>query len=352
MTPALTRALSPEELAGVVAHEAGHVRHRHLLFYLLFFMGFFIAVYALSPLLSLGLGFLLIHLAETGWGSGLLGESGRGGPMLSVVLALPLMALLVVYLRYVMGFFMRHFERQADLYALSVTGRAEPLAGALEKVAGLSGGTRDVPSWHHFSVAQRVEALYQAQADPRRIKGQAGLIKKALSVYVAGLMLVAGLGWAVSSFNWEEDMRLQAAVRQLEHGLAQNPHDHRLRMGLGVLRFESGREAEAVEDLMAAVRMAPNDPEALNGLAWVLATAKDQGLRRPKEALVLALEAVRLNPAPHIWDTLAEAYFINGRPELALAAARAALAAGPTDRLDYFRDQLERFERAVEGNKP
>lgn len=350
LTPALTRALSAEELAGVVAHEAGHVRHRHLLSYLLFFLGFFIAVYALNPLLSLGLGLILIWLAGTGWGTEFL--SGAGGSLLSVLLALPLMALLVVYLRYVMGFFMRHFERQADLYALSVTGRAAPLVGALEKVASLSGGTRDVPSWHHFSVAQRVETLYQAQADPQRIRGQAGLIKKALSVYLAGLVLVAGLGWAASAFNWGEGMKREATIRQLERKLDQNSQDHRLRMVLGILRFEYGQEKAALDDLMTAAQMAPHDPEVLNGLAWVLATAKDQNLRRPKEALALALKAVRLNPAPHIWDTLAEAYFINGRPQLAAAAARSALAAGPTIKMRYFQSQLKRFERTAREKSP
>ena len=256
---------------------------------------------------------------------------------------------LVIYLRYIMGFFMRHFERQADLYALTVTGRAAPLAEALEKVASLSGGTRDVPSWHHFSVAQRVEALYQAQADPRRVKGQADLIKKGLAVYLAGLLLVAGLGWSASAFNWGEGMKRQAAIRQIQRQLEQNPLNHRLRMALGILRFESGQEKAALDDLETAARMAPSDAEALNALAWVLATARDRGLRRPKEALALALAAVHINPAPAIWDTLAEAYFLNGRPDLAAAAARAALAAGPKTKLRYFKDQLKRFEQAARG---
>ena len=83
-----------------------------------------------------------------------------------------------------------------------------------------------------------------------------------------------------------------------------------------------------------------------------MATAKDHSLRRPKKALAMALEAVRLSPTPHIWDTLAEAYFINNRPRLAAAAARSALAAKPKNRLDYFKGQLKRFEKAARQKNP
>ena len=352
LTPALTKALSAEELAGVVAHEAGHVRHRHLLFYLLFFLGFFLAVFSLSEPLGYLLGAILIWAAGTGWGEALLSSPERGGGLLSVILALPLLICLVVYLRYVMGFFMRHFERQADFYALGLTGRAAPLVGALEKVAGLSGDIRELPSWHHFSIAQRVEALYQAQADPGRVRGQAGLIKKALIIYLAGLALVAGLGLASSALDWGQGLERRLAIRQLERRVLKAPQDHRLRMTLGVLRFESGQERAALSDLETAVRLAPTDPEALNSLAWLWVTAKDKTLRRPREALALALMAVRLNPAPHIWDTLAEAYFANRKPKLAEAAARSALAAGPRDKIAYYQSQLQRFEQAARAERP
>ena len=42
ITPALLDLLEPEELKGVVAHEIGHVRKKHLIFYLGFFVGYVI----------------------------------------------------------------------------------------------------------------------------------------------------------------------------------------------------------------------------------------------------------------------------------------------------------------------
>jgi hypothetical protein len=77
----------------------------------------------------------------------------------------------------------------------------------------------------------------------------------------------------------------------------------------------------------------------------VLATARDPSLRAPGEALKLALAAVASAPRPHIWDTLAEAYLLNHEPVKALAAAKAALAAGPRERPEYYEAQVERFKR-------
>jgi hypothetical protein len=42
VTDALMSALSTEELESVLAHEMGHARYFHLLFYVLFFVGFMV----------------------------------------------------------------------------------------------------------------------------------------------------------------------------------------------------------------------------------------------------------------------------------------------------------------------
>lgn len=352
LTPALVEALSAEELAGVVAHEAGHVRHRHLVTYLVFFAGFFLAAYALSEPIGLGLSGVALWLAEHPWGRALLLDRGQASAAFSVMMALPLVALLIVYLRFVMGFFMRHFERQADFFALRLLGRPDPLVSALEKVALLSGQTREVPSWHHFSIAQRVAALHQAAARPETMTQHAARVRYWLRAYLVGLAVVVALGAGTSLSGWQDTLHRRLVVRLVEARLQENPHNARLHLTLGILEMEAGRERRALTHLGAAVRLAPDDPEALNSLAWLLATAKDPDLRHPRQAVALALAAVQRAPRPHIWDTLAEAYFRNGQPHKALAAARAALAARPTRRLAYYRRQLERFQKAVRESQP
>ncbi len=351
ITPSLAEALDNEELASVVAHEAGHVRYRHLWLYLMFFVGFFFAAYALAGPFSLAMSLLIWWLAGSAWGLELLSAEGAGGAM-SILLALPLVGLLIVYLRLVMGFFMRHFERQADLFSLGVMGSAEPLVSALERIAYLSGNTRDVPSWHHFSIAQRVAALRAAEARPQLVAGQASLIKKGLSVFLVllGLTIAGGLG--LDQLGLERQVKQATMTRLVKQELAARPHDARLQVHLGALLCEQGQEREGLAHMRAALALSPGDPEVLNGLAWCLATVKDPSLRDPGRALELARRAVTLAPLPHIWDTLAEAYFVSGDPRRAVAAARAALAARPRTRLAYYQAQLRRFERALEKERP
>lgn len=351
ITPALAEVLSPAEISAVVAHEAGHVKKWHMVKFLGLFMGFFFMAYALAEPLDILLRLLIFWLAGTGWGAELLTAEDGGEGVLSLALALPLVILLIAYLRFAVGYFMRNYERQADLYALKATGSAGPLITSLEKIARLAGNIRDLPSWHHFSVAQRVRALEAAQDRPELIAAHDRKMRRALGLYLAILAAVVVAGNLMSFSQTGRSLGRSTVDRLIEHRLTEQPANVRLRIARGVMRFEQGQEAEALADLNRAVQLAPRNPEALNALAWLYATAKDSSLRRPAQALRLALEAVRLRPAPHIWDTVAEAFYVNGQPAQALAAARSALAARPTERLDYYRKQLARFSRAA-GREP
>jgi len=67
--------------------------------------------------------------------------------------------------------------------------------------------------------------------------------------------------------------------------------------------------------------------------------------------LTLAQAAAALKPDPTIWDTLAEAYLANGRPDLALRIMEEILAGEPANR-EYFEGQRERFKRELEKKSP
>ena len=86
---------------------------------------------------------------------------------------------------------------------------------------------------------------------------------------------------------------------------------------------------------------------ALNNLAWLYATTKDQDLKNEEKALELALRASRIKPEAYILDTLAEAYWVNGMREEALAASEAALAADPENR-EYYEKQRKKFAESQE----
>jgi len=351
ITKALAQSLDEAEMAAVTAHEAGHVRHRHMLAYILFFLGFFLAVFALTGSFNLLMGWLVYLLSAFDWGMAALSAPAQDANPLTLLLALPLVIFLALYVRFGMGFFMRHFERQADFFSLEAMGSADPLIGALERIASLSGNIRDVPSWHHFSVAQRVEALRQAQAEPRLVAAHGRMLRRALLIYGLCLSLLVGAGLTADYSGAGSALREAVIARLLEERAALRPDDAGVRLELGLLRYQQGDERRALGDLRMAVDLDPDNAEALNSLAWLLVTAKEESLRRPERALILAEKAVRLRPEPHIWDTLAEAYLANGRPDQAEAAAAAALAAGPKEQRAYFEEQYQRFKRAAQEAK-
>lgn len=73
-----------------------------------------------------------------------------------------------------------------------------------------------------------------------------------------------------------------------------------------------------------------DDPNALNNLAFLLATSIDPNIRNPKEAIVTAQKAVAVSGEnPACLDTLATAYNEAGQPNKAVEAERRALALNP-----------------------
>ena len=83
----------------------------------------------------------------------------------------------------------------------------------------------------------------------------------------------------------------------------------------GEILGRRGRAQEALADFEAALRLRPEDPQALNGLAWYLAICPDASRRDGKRAVALATRACQLSDwkAGGVIDTLAAAYAEVGR---------------------------------------
>jgi len=100
---------------------------------------------------------------------------------------------------------------------------------------------------------------------------------------------------------------------------------------------------EAVAGLRRSLELAPDQPEALDQLAWLLVDAADPTLRNPAEAVELAERACALTrfQEPSLLATLAAAHAATGDTPRAAAVVRRALAlARGQGRLDLVR-QLE-----------
>lgn len=337
LTPALLEALSPEELDAVVAHEIGHIRLYHLPLYLLFFLAFgLLAQFVSYPFFALVLGSeTLYRLVEI---------SGRSPLALFTVFSSgSLILLLLLYFRFLFGFFMRNFERQADLYALGSIGRAAPLVAVFEKIARLSGNIRDLPSWHHFSIGQRIDYLLASERDPRLIGRHQRKVYGALALFLGLLaMVIVGLGRLPPDLLEGAPKARFAEALVLEKHKAEpaNPLWPRL---LGDLLAGRQRWPEAVAAYEAALALAPEQAEVLNNLAWLLLTADEPAILDRERALRLAEEAAARQPSPYILDTLATAYWANGRRQEALALLEQLWAADPGGRAHY-QAQRRRFQ--------
>lgn len=328
----LAKSLSEAEVRAVTAHEAAHIRHHHLWY-------FFAAILAFVLLMQSGMDSLVVvafwfDAMPPIWTSGLI-----------------VIAALLLFLRYVIGFLSRQFERQADGNAFQRHG-LEPLRSSLMKIAQANGIQPQAKNWHHYGILGRISYLYAAgqkpellQAHDRRVKRvKAGILAVFVSLLIAQPLLaqVSWLGFFAENFLPE---RLEQIVEPSPAELA----------GVRYLASEAygrGDYFEAERYFRLAFRWQPEDPQTQNNLAWLLVTASHSGPGLLQEGLLLAERASTARQAAYIWDTLAEAYFRANQLDKAEAAASRALLLAEADQerggatLEYYRHRWRALARS------
>lgn len=350
ITPALLRTLQPDEIDAVMAHELGHVKKYHLQLYILIFLGFGL----LGQLTNFPVLYFLLNSSFFYTLCAMIGQ--EPGEALSFFSTLPLFVLMLVYFRFVFGFFMRNFERQADLYSLISIGQAKPLIYSLEKIGLLSGNIRDLPCWHHFGIAQRVEFLEKCERDPEVGRQHNRKVYGSLLFFLLILCIAAVGLWKMPSDLLEGAPREKFAEAVIEQKIAEDGENPFWYMLLGDLQQRRGLYREAVAAYEKNLQLTPDNPDVLNNLAWLLTTAADENVRNPARALMLARQAVELKPLGYILDTLATAYWANGFTENALRVERQAMARDPGKK-EYYQAQIIKFagtpddEQALEDEK-
>jgi Zn-dependent protease with chaperone function len=334
ITPALLKALSPYEVEAVLAHEIGHVKKYHLQLYLLLFLGFgLVASLITNPMLYLLLNsnifYQIINFA------GIDPEAA-----LAFWGTAPMFVIMLLYFRYVFGFFMRNFERQADLAVFKALGDSTPLITSLEKISWLSGDIRDKPSWHHFGIGQRVDFLEKCSRDMSLIARHDRKVYGSLLLFIVLLVFSAGVFW-----NMDMELHGEANIKFIESVLQQRarrePDKAIWQRLLGDLKQELGQEVEALAAYEKSYALEPDNPEILNNTAWLLITASDPEVLDANRALDLAKQASALRPtAAYILDTLAAAYWANNMIDEALDAERTAIKHDPVNR-PFYRRQMD-----------
>ncbi len=249
----------------------------------------------------------------------------------------------------------RALERSPESYAAHL-GLAEALRAGGDRAAAARHYERAIgirPDWvdaHELGARAALEAgeLERSERSARRALEIAPSNVRALTTLAAVL---------------ERTGRIEAALEMYEHAVATDPSSSAARMGLAQMYLGYGRYADAEREFRAILERSPDDPRArlgvatclrgrgehsaavawlresvrrnasdwssLNMLALLLATSRDDAVRRGDEALALAERAARGThfQDPIVLDTLAAAQAEHGRrDEAARTSERAAVA--------------------------
>lgn len=174
-TKRLIAEMSPECVEAILCHEIGHNKHKHLIFYPFLIAGMVLIITFLTLFFDETIPHSLdkysITLSPFEW------QLLTSFWLLFCYIAIPL-----VYLRYLFGFFSRLFERQADLHIFSLGIEPSAMIEALEHI-GIVTGTLRQPNWHHFSLQERIDFLKAADVNRNLIAMHHRFVQTMLYIY-------------------------------------------------------------------------------------------------------------------------------------------------------------------------
>ncbi|WP_165249215.1 M48 family metallopeptidase [Paludisphaera soli] len=218
LSDALIDSLTPLEIAAVFGHEIGHVAHRHLQYFLFFFVGC-LAVLTMASDAFAGLETWIATLTTA--------DPTAPSAFRDVIEGLVVLVAVGVFFGVVFGHLSRRFERQADVYGCKVVSCGSPdcpphfdfegpkaddlpirgvcptgvriFADALTSVAHQNGIDVESRSWRHGSIASRKAFLQRLAVSPER---EIAFQRHVRNVrYALGGGLVASIGVAVAA-HW------------------------------------------------------------------------------------------------------------------------------------------------------
>jgi len=275
VTESLLKILNDDEIDAVMAHEIGHVKKKHLVFYLIFFLGFIVLSYAtfdliLYAILYSNLSFPVLRDIQF-----------EQVTLTSILLTVAMAAILLIYFRFVFGYFMRNCERQADLYAFDLLGSSRWLVSSLEKIAVYSGRSHDRPSWHHFSIRQRIDFLNKCEADRHMIVRHDRKLRRSIMVFIGGLLCTGYIGYAINFGEMGKTLNKHFLQKALIREIRRNPTNPRLYSMLGSIYYQNKAYVQAIEAYEKSIELSPRDPDTLNNLAWLYDTCEQTECRDP-----------------------------------------------------------------------
>ena len=342
VTPSLLSLLEPQEIDAVIAHEIGHIKRKHLLFYLAFFVGYMLLSYVAFDLIV----YAIIYAEPVYW---ILEHSGLNQTtVFSGIFSIVIICVFLIYFRFVFGYYMRNFERQADVFVYTLFDSAGFLISTLEKIAVTSGQSPDRPNWHHFSISERIDYLKKCESNSIWITRHDNKVRKSIFVYIIGILVIGAIGYQLNFGAIGNRLNSHFFEKIILSELDKSPQNPNLNTMLGDFYYGRSEFAGAIGAYEKSLSVNPLNAKVLNNLAWLYATCVDPSFQNPQRALELAQKAIEIENSPYVWDTLAESYYINGLYPQAIEAGKRALGLAKKNR-SYYLEQLEKFQEALEN---
>ena len=183
ITDALLRNFTDDQIETIVAHEIGHIRHRHLLISCFLAFGYLISSVLFYQVVMKSLKPLL-----------------AGYPILLSIVSI---LFFVFYFKIFFNYLSRRFEHQADLYAVDLTDNPEAFISALENLGFFSG----LPKLFRFvleifnthpSIDRRIKFLDRSTAEKPSIQRY----RKCLLEVKVLIALIPIFGILIFLINW------------------------------------------------------------------------------------------------------------------------------------------------------
>ena len=352
LTPKLIDLLSEDEIMAVVSHEVGHVKKKHMFFYLAFF---FSAMPIFAKLSSYLIQVLLVTEPARSF---LVFFYEPSEIFINIIMICLTLFFFIFYFRYFFGYLMRNFERQADLYCFESGINPEHLISSFEKLNTIINEPKEKKNWHHFNIHDRVEFLRKSVDDPSEIKKHNKKVKKSLLMMGTGviLILVLSFGFIDNKNVISREEALSIRIDRCKVMIKRNPDDYLNFIEYGRYNYLLENWGQAIAGFEKSLRIKLDQPIVLNNLAWLLLKCKDESYRNRTSAVKYAMKAwdlVRNNEISDtvfIIDTLAEAYYQNGLYDKAFSLSKKAKNHSKKDK-KYYDDQYEKMKRAKLQNK-
>lgn len=246
LTDCLLENFTPEEIETIVAHEFGHIKHRHMWIYLGFSLTYFLAAVLYYA-----------YLAPV-WGK-MLGE----GPMID---ALSTLIFFYLYFVLIFRYLSRRLEHQADIYAVEITGNPMAFKTSLLKLAELNYMPRTLRrifelTLSHPSVEKRIEMVDGfLMGDPKALRFRRMLPEVKVAFSIAAVALGALLTFGGPAFESDADLHYMRgaqfhrekmwdeALEELNKVIDLDPSYKEAYLLRAMIRYDKGMLEEALAD--------------------------------------------------------------------------------------------------------